>query len=353
MVYVRFFTRFILAGLFALSTVGCVRSDQDGSAELVLGSSPTGPFNAKLAIALTPPDYPQTTDQDLSTMFSRVSQVGAGVAILSWDDPDYRATAGVFTQWARDAGVTLILGLSPTAIERRDRLVVPAELADRFAGEPSFSVPAVSDVFIDAANYLAGLNPDYLCLGTEINYLAAGNPQEFLAFAEMYKQAYQGAKQVSPQTRVFVSLQWDVVYNAGEANGGFHPESAAVLNALRPYLDLLAFTSYPGSIWSRPADVPDDYYQSIEFYRQPGEPVVMMEIGWPSQGSGDPDEQSGFIRLIPDLFYGIDLEILGWSLLYDVPRDIMAVDLATTGLHHQDGAVKPSWQVFLDLQHDS
>ena len=65
--------------------------------------------------------------------------------------------------------------------------------------------------FVKSAKALARMYPPYLCLATEINFLALQRLNEYLHFASLYKEAYQAVKQVSPKTKVFVSFQWEWV----------------------------------------------------------------------------------------------------------------------------------------------
>lgn len=117
--------------------------------------------------------------------------------------------------------------------------------------------------------------------------------------------------------------------------------------AFRPRLDLLALTSYPINSWPTPSQVPADLYQRAADYAQ--EPVMLMEVGWPSAAGSNPQAQADFIDRLPGLVQDTGIATIGWSLLCDVPTTHLPALLGTTGLRTSDDTAKPGWTTFLNL----
>jgi len=102
-------------------------------------------------------------------------------------------------------------------------------------------------------------------------------------------------------------------------------------------LDLLAFTSYPHSVQgvNSPQDIRGDYYSSAAAM-VPGKPVAFTEIAWPSHPAfGGEEGQAEFIRMVPGLLDGLDVEFVMWPWLHDLGEGDY------TGLATAEGVEKP------------
>jgi hypothetical protein len=160
--------------------------------------------------------------------------------------------------------------------------------------------------------------PRYLSVGNEVNrWLEAHGtegPNGFAHWVSLYEEIYDEVKELSPGTQVFCTFSREIVSENREADMGFL--SLFDLNKL----DLLAFTSYPHSVQgtSSPQDIPWDYYTSAAS-QVPGKPVAFTEIAWPSHPSfGGEEGQAEFIRMIPGLLEGLDVEFIMWPWLHDI-----------------------------------
>jgi hypothetical protein len=190
------------------------------------------------------------------------------------------------------------------------------------------------------------LKPPYLCLATEINMLALRNLNEYLTFAQIYKRVYPLIKKASPDTKVFVSFQWDLIRLMAVKEPDRIREHTKQIDVFRPALDLVAFTSYPSEHFPNPAALPNDYYEGILQHVQRSERVMFMEIGWPSTGTGSEREQVEFIERLPALMARVDPIVVAWSLLHDVRASGLGGDLASTGLIEPGGRHKPAFDAF-------
>jgi hypothetical protein len=144
-----------------------------------------------------------------------------------------------------------------------------------------------------------------------------------------------------------VSFSYDLVHALDVIAPDQLAEHRQVIDAFRPELDAVAITSYPASFYDAPEDLPADYYTSFRRYLDPGDEVIVMEVGWPSAQPGDPEEQTHFIERLPALLGELAPSITAWSLLHDVQHDLLASDHESTGLIQSDGQPKPALEAFV------
>ena len=149
----------------------------------------------------------------------------------------------------------------------------------------------------------------------------------------LYEEIYDEVKELSPGTEVFCTFSREIVSENREADMGF-------LSLFDPEkLDILAFTSYPHSVQdvNSPQDVPLDYYTGAAS-KMPGKPVAFTEIAWPSHPAfGGEAGQAEFIRVLPGLLDGLDVEFVMWPWLHDLGEGdytglITAEDVEKAGL---------------------
>lgn len=303
-------------------------------------------------IAITPRNFPAHSAADVEEAF----QIAAGLAdhavfIYQWHALDLQVVR-LMVEKSRKYGLKPILGLSPTTLDQgRKELDIPLDVR-RKAGLPvSFANPVIRQAFVKSAKALAGLHPPYLCLATEINFLALQRLKEYLHFASLYKEAYQAVRQVSPKTRVFVSFQWEWVRILDAREPHKIKEHSNVIDIFRPQLDVVGLTTYPAPFHDSPADLPDDYYSWIYRHIESTDEVLLMEVGWPTGGNGSEAEQQAYIRRLSKLFGRVNVSVVAWALLHDVELAEFDADLNTVGLASSDGQKKPGYTDFKSL-HD-
>ena len=302
-------------------------------------------------VALTPSKFPRHGAAEVRAMFEEGRSLGRyAVFIYQWSQDDRLSTARMMMEMSGAAGYTPILALSPTTLtEMRGKLDMPSAVKSRAGNRPTFSDKNVHIPYIQAALELASLKPPYLCLATEINLLAFASIDEYVKFAAVYKRLYQEVKKVSPETKVFVSFQWDFFQLMANKEPRRISEHRKLIEIFRPELDVLAFTSYPSDHYKTPAEVPANYYERISEYVKPADEIHFMEIGWPTSGTGTEAEQVAFIERLPSLMAKIKPKVVAWSLLHDVDTSALGGDLASTGLKHPDGRPKAGLRAFSQL----
>jgi hypothetical protein len=302
-------------------------------------------------VALTPRNFPNHTMADVDESFRLARELGRhAVFIYQWGELDRDVVKAMLAK-AAQAHLVAIVGLSPTTLDQgRKELDLPASLRARAAPSLSFANPLIRSEYIKAATGLAALKPAYLCLATEINLLGLQKLSEYLHFVSLYKEAYRAVKRVSPATSVFVSFQWEWVRILDAREPNRIADHSKLINIFRPELDLVGFTTYPSPFHESPARLPPDYYTWMFRHIPARDPVMIMEAGWPTAGSGSEAEQVAFLERLPGLLKGINLVGLEWALLHDVQIGSFDANLNTVGLRYRDGRPKPAYERFRSLK---
>jgi len=321
-----------------LLALGCLAVTAD-----VLAQAPRG-------VALTPRNFPSHTMEDVDHSFRLARELGRhAVFIYQWGELDREVARTMLAKAAR-SGLVAIAGLSPTTLDQgRKELDLPASLRRQAGSNVSFSNPVIRASYIKAASSLAELKPPYLCLATEINLLGIQRLAEYLHFVSLYKEAYRAVKKISPATTVFVSFQWEWMRILDARAPARIADHSKLIHVFRPELDLVGLTTYPSPFHENPARLPPDYYTWLFRHIQPRDPVMIMEVGWPTSGTGSEAEQVAFIERLPGLLKGINLVGLEWALLHDVQVGSFDANLNTVGLRYRDGRPKAGYDRFRAL----
>jgi hypothetical protein len=283
-------------------------------------------------------------------MFDLGKDVGGyAVFIYQWSQPDILDVARSVIKMSTDAGLVPMVAISPTVLGGfRSEYDPPAAVRSSGRRNLSFKDKEVYEPYIATVLELARMKPPYLCLATEINMMAFKDIQEYIYFAAIYKRVYPEIKKISPNTKVFVSFQWDIYSVLDDKEPKKIAEHSKLIDIFRPELDVVAFTSYPSTQFDKPAAIPANYYGNISRHTKKSDEVIFTEVGWPTTGKGGSASQEEFINRLPQLMQPVHPAVVAWSLLHDV-TGVLSADLATTGLLTTDGQPKPSFEAFKRL----
>ena len=340
--YIRFKScclSLVLACFFLAFSASIVSSGQP--------AQPAGERKGALGVAITPKNFPDHTIADVKEAFGLARTLGNhAVFIYQWQHLDLKIVEMMLT-WSRNAGMTPILGLSPTTLDQgRKELDLPADVRRKAGPVISFANPVIRQAFKEAAVKLARLKPAYLCLATEINFLAMQRLPEYLHFASLYKEAYREVKRVSPETRVFVSFQWEWMRILDAKEPFKIREHSKVVDIFRPELDVVGLTTYPSPFHKTPAEMVPDYYSWVYRHVRKSDEILLMEVGWPTRGSGSDSEQRAYIRRLPALLEQVNVSVVAWALLHDIELPEFDADLNSVGLITGSGRKKPGFGEF-------
>jgi hypothetical protein len=253
-------------------------------------------------------------------------------------------------EMAHDDGLKLFLAIDPTQPSDRGKLAgLPADLQGH-----DFSDPAIRSAFVSYAKYLAlNYKPAYMALGIEVDmFYARAGDGAFRNFLSLYFEAYDGVKQVSPDTLVFPTFEYEDMLGILDTAQQRQPAWSLVYR-FEPKLDLLAISSFPGLVFNSAHDVPQDYYMALK--DKIDKPVAFVSVGWTSQSSTGQQldtEQVTFLYRVLAAAQDLGAKLVIWYLGRDpqVAPTSSFLPLATMGLQDAEGQPKPAWRVWLSAE---
>jgi hypothetical protein len=216
----------------------------------------------------------------------------------------------------------------------------------------TFANPELVSAYLDEIGCLARLEPDYLVLGPEVNFVVTFNYPEFLQFVGVYRRAYDIVKTISPWTQVGLSWQYDGMHDA------YPFDTWGYIPAAGPQ-DFIGLTSYFGYSDSRLREyptvtsIPADYFSPIRTRFGPDIPILFTEIGYSSHYSNGLANQAAFLRRLPALLSSVRPVGVVWPLLHDVEFFGGPINgLNESGLIAVGGAPKPAWDAAVQMKAD-
>lgn len=314
------------------------------------------PRSFLLGFTATPAEL---TDESYASAFDLAARYGEVIAVPRaprWasflpgaeDDEELVARTVSEREAAASRGIALVVALDPFDPADRGRLVaLPAGYEGR-----DLSNPALRRAFVEEARYVAAnQRPAYLSLASEINSTFERDPTAYRQFTAVYREAYRAVKAVSPETKVFVTFQYEELLGVVP----WLPPHVArweLLEDFRGRLDLLALSSFPSFAYSVARKVPPDYYARAADRIEA--PIAFLPAGFASTpgrdgvNSSTEAEQRRFLsRLLGDA-EALSAELVVWYLgrdpRYEVARP--ADLLASTGLRDAWDAPKEAWAIW-------
>ncbi len=345
----------VLCLALAVAIVACTGSKGDPSTE------DTGAASRSFAMGLS--SLPsELTEDSYGSAFDLAES--AGEVILIQRTPPWQEmlsggvsekTAGTIQrekELAKQHNLDLFFAIDPIdATERGSELAgLPADLrGSGFANED------VRRAFVAYAQYIAlNYKPRYLALGVEVNSYERQNPDDFARFVSLYAEAYDAVKERSPDTLVFPTFQLEEL-NGRLPDGRTQQPQWHLIDEFEPKMDLLALSTYPGRVFSDPAQIPSDYY--LEAAAHTDHPVAIAEMGYTAgpdaEGNQGPAElrQAAFLDHVLGDAERLNMPLVVWFVGQD-PKftgDPSVSNLVQyLGLLRADGSEKAAWSVWSD-----
>ncbi|RKX90283.1 MAG: hypothetical protein DRZ90_16460, partial [Spirochaetes bacterium] len=236
--------------------------------------------------------------------------------------------------------------------------------------EASFKNPEVRSAIKNyALRIVREFHPRYLGLASEINSYADAYPEDFNNYLSLYKEIYDAVKAESPETKIFVTFQWEDLNNLW-----YQPEEQDYspgkikwnqIEIFEPRLDLWAISSYPYITFDNASDIPDDYYSRL--LTRTDKELAVTEGGWISEDfkhlTATVEDQEGYLNAIHQQI-GDRMAFWIYLLIQDIniesySKYIKGADLetlgffTTVGLISENGTPKPAlslWDRFRTLK---
>ncbi|HTS16316.1 MAG TPA: glycosyl hydrolase 53 family protein [Verrucomicrobiae bacterium] len=181
-------------------------------------------------------------------------------------------------------------------------------------------------------------HPDYFVLGVEVNYYYAHLfPEDFAGFVQTFRAAKAQIKQVSPQTKVLVTFQYELMTGRDQswsASPDFTP-----ISAFGDELDLVGISAYPFLAGLKAADVSSRYFEALQTVHKP---KAIFETSWPTPTHGAQREQAQYLERLLPICNVMRMRLLIWTATTDTTESPPSSD-GDIHLHQSD------WMKFLGL----
>ncbi|MPZ98764.1 MAG: hypothetical protein GEU80_05375 [Dehalococcoidia bacterium] len=351
---VRALLSMLLVSLLAGALTGC-REEREpvASYQPVPRETQGEPRGFLLGFSSVPADL---TDEAYVAAFDMAAQFGEVLLIQRPPSWEHFLSGGQVTDVFRDSvvaernaadarGLRLMVALDPFDPNDRGRLRgLPESHVDRDLADPE-----VRQAFLNEAVFIArNQQPAFFALGSEVNTVFERDPSAYANFVTLYTETYRAVKAASPDTKVFVTFQYEELLGVIP----WQPPHAPRWELIEGYgtqLDLFAITSYPSFAYSVARKVPPRYYEQIQEHTDL--PIAFASVGYASEpgreglNSSTAPEQRRFLQRLLE-----DVERLGSPLLvWFAARDLRFASeppydlLASIGLRDGDGAPKEAW----------
>src|SRR3990167_9526767 len=145
-------------------------------------------------VAFTPKDFTQTGFNDF---YTKAQQTGNIVGWYGdWHElADYKKAPYVLTDSLKENNLHILLIISPF-LQSTGEFIRPL-------------TPEVKQDYLQGMEmYLKKYQPKFLGIGIEVNVFADKASEKLAAFVELFNSAYDKAKSISPETRIFTVFQY-------------------------------------------------------------------------------------------------------------------------------------------------
>ncbi|MBN1692459.1 MAG: hypothetical protein JW845_02770 [Dehalococcoidales bacterium] len=205
--------------------------------------------------------------------------------------------------------------------------------------EASFGNPDIRAAFTNFVISIVRMyHPSYLGLASEINTYHDTHPDDFEYYLSLYREVYDQVKAEAPDTKIFVTFQWEEMNNLipGVARGEPYEVNWFQIEQFEPKLDIWAISSYPFIIFTSGKDIPADYYSSL--LTRTLKPIAVAEGGYSSEDvmsfSGSTQGQVDYLNAIHAQLGGERLAFWIYLLLADFDMESYVAVMTEQGHAH-------------------
>jgi len=201
--------------------------------------------------------------------------------------------------------------------------------------------------------------PAYFDLAPEANVYLRAHPDQTKELLEVLTRVRGRVKEASPQTRVLVSLQYELWqgWNSHLEGAKRKPDRLGELRGIPPteklttqvglaqlldgVVDCFGISTDPSVIAQRPGHLPLDYYYRLANATQ--KPLLFTDVRWPAGATGDGKAQAEFVDVFSRRIYWLDPAAVIWPA-YD-PESAKALKCEGYSLVAAGAAAPPkAWQ---------
>jgi hypothetical protein len=325
------------------------------------------------------PSPPEVSLQSVLQLFKDISAHGDFVLIqqnTAWEDfaeggidGESQTRTDLINQvkLARQNNLEYIFVIDAlNGLNRKEFIGLPA------GWEASFANPDVRSAYKNYALWVVRtFHPRYLGLASEINTYMDAHPDDAQNFISLYNEIYALVKAEAPQTKVFVTFQWDDLNNMfpqpEEGNRQKFDTNWEQIEAFEPNLDVWVISTYPYFVFNNGTQIPAGYYTPL--LARTDKPLAIADGGFPSQAVGSVNVSSeyevAYLNAIHDqlgprlafwvntLLNDFNLDSYAEQMKKDGrnPQDTLSLGaFAYIGLRNFDGSPKPALEVWDEMR---
>lgn len=219
------------------------------------------------------------------------------------------------------------------------------------AGDGTLLDPLVREAYESELLWLFDrIEPRYVMVGIEMNIMHDLHPDWWDAYREMLADVYESVKLRNPSTHVtaYHTLDWTV-----DSQGDLRQDNADIWRQLRPYIDSIAFSTYPNaSLHGMPTNQYPAGYFSRPAEIDPSLPIFVPEFGMAGGGSSgfSEAEQAWVLRRMLSELAAANPVALIWYQAYDMLYLGAPITFQQwfdhEGMHSLDGTPKESYVIW-------
>jgi hypothetical protein len=314
-----------------------------------------------LGITANPRPVPPPTQQDAINAETLVANAGARGAVLTFKWNELETSPGVFSlptiqnsiTYSTSQGFVIYLGIQLINTVARE---IPSDLQGTAWNDPVMETRF--HALLDAIRPYLNSQVQYISIGNEVDVYLAANPAEWAAYQSFYENALAYIHSTLPGVQVGVTSTFT------GASGGQKP-NVIQLNTMS---DVWIFTYYPIGVGFVPNGPQSPIADFVTMRSMAGNhPVVLQEVGYPTSTviSSSESDQATYVSNVFQAWQSgsQQMPFLNYFALHDLtptfcsslaqyygdPTDpAFQAYLCSLGLHHDDGTVKPAWQILVN-----
>jgi len=185
--------------------------------------------------------------------------------------------------------------------------------------------------------------PEYLTIGTEVNYYALTHPEDYKEFVKFYNGLKACLHEAMPSLQIGISFQLELMF--GIHRGWEEVETLQPLDAIVENLDYLGIATYPdvleyGHSYLRSLDYLDEIKQRYNL------PFGLLETGI-SSINFDNNKRFIYLETIFQKFNNLNMKFLIWGSIIDAPKPSNDF-INKFGLLYSNGTPKAEFRLWKD-----
>lgn len=266
--------------------------------------------------AVEAPDVEAMTPEQKTELEAKRAKAVADATVvrLYWGDPLEKMLKQLRERQAAAPGLPLLVSLEwldPTRTTIR-------------GGQSGWSAREIANFAAVCERLAREVSPQHLDLAPEVNVWLSRDPLRLPAVRALLQTAIAAVKKVSPETKVLISLNREVLARR-YGRGSYTPfgrvvfpnaENQRAILSLLDQVDEIGLTSLPQSAFTSPLEIPGDYLLGLK-YELPQKPLLLtrLAVTWEKSDRTPEITQASFLKHVLQATYWINAELVAYPEL--------------------------------------